>query len=169
MGTFKNLKLGTKITLCFGIILCILVSIGANSIYTLNTVSKNSDKIELYNQRIDLLREAKGHFSMAIASSRGYYAYGEKKHINLYKTEMQEVKEHFEELLKITEQANADKITDIIKDINPFNTRITEQNIIILEKRYQTFETKDDAANELYDAKCSPRISKHSPKPASLS
>ncbi|MEG6520894.1 methyl-accepting chemotaxis protein [Desulfotomaculum sp. 1211_IL3151] len=153
MSIFKNLKLGTKITLCFGVILCILVSIGANSIYTLNTVSKNSDKIELYNQRIDYLREVKGDFGMAIASFRGYYAYGEDKYIDSYQTEMQKTKGHLEELLLIAEQANADKITEIIKDLNAYDKRITEEYILLVEKWYETFETKDDVANELYDAK----------------
>ncbi|GAB6180415.1 methyl-accepting chemotaxis protein [Desulfotomaculum defluvii] len=153
MGIFRNMKIGTKITLCFGLALFILVGIGINSIYTLNQISYNTEKIELYNQRIDLLREIKGHFGIGMASFRGYYAYGEEEYIDSYKNEINEIKEHSQKLLKISDKVEVDRINNIIKDINAFDKRINEEYIVLVGKWYESFESKDDAATELYDLK----------------
>lgn len=152
MKAFRNLKLGAKIMLCFGIVLFILICTGVKTIYTQNQISKNSEKIEQYNQRIEIIQEMKGHFSRSVSSFRGYYAYGDEKYVDQYKNDAQELKEHSEELLKIVDENHRDKITKLIKDWNSYDKRITEEYIVLVGKWNQAYGDKDNAGAELYDA-----------------
>lgn len=149
---FRNLKLGTKITLCFGMVLIILVGIGLNSYIAVKKIDLYSSQIKVNNDRIDLLRETRISFLSAVAALRGYYAYSDEKFKVNYNSEIKVAKENLQKLAAITEPSNMDKVNNMISSLDNYDKRITGEYLVAVDNLYKAYNSGQTQLAEQYDA-----------------
>lgn len=101
-----KLKIGVKLGLGFGIMLVLIILLGATSFWALESVKNNIDTINQANNRLVLEYQLENEYLSSVAAIRGYIAYGDDNYITQTTNSLNKTLNMENDLLQI---ARADK------------------------------------------------------------
>jgi methyl-accepting chemotaxis protein len=110
-----KLKIGTKIGGGYGILIVLLLALGAYSFNVSNNTTEHLEQIDILNQRLTLEKDIQADFYEAMAGLRGYVAYGEEEFKQGYITAMEQTIELANQLLAITDADNKQVPEELVK------------------------------------------------------
>ncbi len=157
----SNLKLGTKVTLCFGIILLMLVVSGFYSVISSRANEQNIELVKATNQRVTINREIEAHFLGAVANMRGYYAYGKMEFKQGYFETIQEMLAEEKVLLQsVTSQEQRTKVETLIKATEGYHKLIETEYFPHVGAYNQAWESRNVEEQERADAQINATVEK---------
>ncbi|MBM7866792.1 HAMP domain-containing protein [Heliobacterium gestii] len=86
-----TLNVSKKISLGFVLMLSLVLLLGGNSYYSLQTSSTHLDELTLSNDRLILVLNIKAEYQSAVADLRGYMTYGDEKYRTQYQQKIDNV------------------------------------------------------------------------------
>ncbi|HEY3424575.1 MAG TPA: methyl-accepting chemotaxis protein [Negativicutes bacterium] len=75
----RKLRIGTKISLGFMIMIILIAVLGIVAVISLNSFATNLDTIDQATQRLTLATQIEDNFNIGVGAARGYIAYGDEK------------------------------------------------------------------------------------------
>lgn len=140
----RNWKLATKVTLCFGVILLMLVGSGLYAVISCKANEQNIRVVEAVEQRVDHYREIESKFLGALANLRGYYAYGKEQFKQDYQENMQGMMAEEKSLLaSVTSPEQRTKVEGLIKATEEYHKLIETEYFPHVEIYYQAWDSNN--------------------------
>lgn len=157
----KNWKLATKVILCFGIILFMLVGSGFYAVISSKANEQNITVVEAADQRVDHNREIEARFLEAIANLRGYYAYGKEEFKQNYLKNMQGMLAEEKILLEsATSPKQRNKAESLIKATEEYHKLIETEYFPHVEAYYQAWNSNNLAEQQRADDQINATVEK---------
>jgi PAS domain S-box-containing protein len=132
-----KLKIGSKVTAGFSIVMALLLVISLTSIFSTRSISKEIKEVSQVNEQLSLQKDIDSDFNSAVAGIRGYIAYGSDKFKVEYNTAMGRVMESENKLLAVSAQDKKAEVQKLIDVTATYNKSITGELMPAVERQYQ--------------------------------
>lgn len=147
-----KLTVGKKISLGFILMLLLVVVLGGNSFFSLQTEKEHIEAIHIANQQQDLSARIINEFISAVAAIRGFIAYGDERYYKQVEETMKNTIELENQLLKIAREEKKEEIQDLIKATTQYRDGLINDLSPVVRAQHKEFAAGNVArAQELKD------------------
>ncbi|WP_134213138.1 PAS domain-containing protein, partial [Pelotomaculum propionicicum] len=133
-----KLKIGSKVTTGFLVVLLLMLVMGITSIVSTRSVAKGINTMDAVNGRLSLQKDIDSNFNAAVAGIRGYIAYGTTKFKDEYNSNMKLVLDAEKKLLEVSAPDKKPEVQKLIEVTNSYNQGITNDLMPVIERQYKT-------------------------------
>lgn len=146
-----KLKIGSKITLGFCVILLLLVIMSVTSIISTSSIKKGIDTVDVMNERLSLEKNIEIHFYTGVAGLRGYIAYGQDTYKETFNNEINKTLEMEKRLLEIAAQDKRDDVQKMIDLTDTYQRGVAKDLFPAIEKQFRAadFQSMQEAEQEV--------------------
>lgn len=123
----NKMKIGTKISLSFGIILALILFMAINSGISLNNAKEGLLKIDDANIRMEISEDIVQHYQLCISDIRSYVAYGDENQLSKVEKDFTQVLTLEKQLLDLARAEKKQEVQGLIDETTNY------KNIIMTE------------------------------------
>jgi methyl-accepting chemotaxis protein len=122
-----KLKIGTKITLSFGVIIALILFMAINSLLSLHNANEDLVKINAANARMALADDIVIQYKLTVSEIRAYIAYGDEARAGKVESNLNQVLTLEKELLGMARTEKKQEVQALISETTQYkNTIMTE-------------------------------------------
>lgn len=121
------MKVGTKIGLGFASLILLIIILGSYSFYSLQSIKARAINIEKSNKQVILAMKVEEQLKNAVASVRGYVAYGDEKFYQQLEQSLEDTIKTEQQLLQIVDEKDRNEIQQLIKDTTSYGDGLTKE------------------------------------------
>ncbi|BAF60769.1 methyl-accepting chemotaxis protein [Pelotomaculum thermopropionicum SI] len=137
-----RLKIGTKITLGFSIVLLLLAVMGVSSIVSTRSIDNNLKNISIIYERLSLQKNIEVHFYNTVAAIRGYIAYGSDSYKESCIKEIELIVDLEKKLLGISAEEKKTEVQKLIEVTEKYRQGLVNDLIPAVQKQYSITDPK---------------------------
>ncbi|MEG6584295.1 methyl-accepting chemotaxis protein [Dendrosporobacter sp. 1207_IL3150] len=140
---FAKLKIGTKISLGFAIILLMLIILGGNSFFSLKSSQEKLETISKANDRLVLALKIDSEYVAAVSSLRAYIAYGDEKYVTQAQESLDTALILEDKLLELARAEKKPEVQSLIDQTNQYKTMAFNKLIPLVGSYHKALKAGD--------------------------
>lgn len=145
-----KLKIGTKISLGFAIMLLILLLLSGNSFFSLKSSQKQLTEIGTANERLVTALKIDSAFTEAVSNVRAYIAYGDEKYLGYAEEQLQTALVLEAALLEKAREEKKPEVRQLLEQTEQYKNMAFRDLAPLVRTYHQKFNAGDYAqANQL--------------------
>jgi len=115
-----HMKVGTKITLGFMVMMLLVLILGGISYYSAGGIKDQVSELEKASKRLTLSLKIENEFTGAIGEARGFVAYGNEKMLDNFSAKLKNALEMEKEILVLLDEGNRSVVEKLISDTTEY-------------------------------------------------
>lgn len=148
-----RLKIGTKISLGFAVMLVLVIVLGGNSVISLQNSKASLSSLEEAEKRLVMELEIENEYKTAVAAIRGFIAYGDEKHYKQVEDSMSKTVFMQSQLLNIAHEDDKEKVQSLIDLTIQYRDGLSNELSPVIRSYHQELAAGNGAAAKAYGEK----------------
>jgi len=147
-----RLKIGTKISLGFALILVLVCVVGGNSYLSLQESKRNLDEMDAANQRLLLGMQIENNFLDGVAAMRGFMFFGDEIYCTQAEDALNKTLEAENQLLQIVGEDVKPVVKNLIMATSQFNAGVLNDLVPVVRSYHTEHQTGNtEQVNALFE------------------